>query len=966
MKSNVSFFRTWLQIFTVGATLASAETTYWVATTHKTPTEVTYTYDVKVPDYFTQWVTESTHGGGIPVEKIIAGKTYTFVKQFFTWDTGGSSPARTGQIRIDHMPERRDGAWQHKPELKDEKSLIRALDSAAPAQEGNWRSADVSVLRWEGSGAPGLTFSEGNPEQPLSTITDGFGQFQGPPQAIGVFAGEKLSVAWRSVGGNTVKVAHYAGGVGTPCLWVKEYGLKERGTALATHLAGFTVDTTGENLFLMIARDEDMSRKPGWQFRDQVLRLIKINTQKAQTPTYASEWNVELNSDAYAQEADNGAPGDTNHNQKYAPIYSPLNAGTAGIAFGNDRIGIISSANSTPIDGSQRHQCAFRLSVNASDGSVAARSKWFSFRHSFNQRVIYDSDHFVFMDLADSDRIPGFLPGPGLNLSNISATADDHAKSTVVDWYCYTRCGHQNDTFTWMGDIRPAADGYTVLFASMRDSTIHTKDQQTPRDLGLVHVVKDFQDEPRNVESKHIVVDSNIVNTQAGNPIATSDETFTSSYDNIRKLQNTGIVWLTAYSDSTVVTPKLFKIPGQDRYLAVWEKWEVRGTPGSKRTADRSYSETCAMTFDSYGRNPSKEISLGKARLSDRSELFPIGSNAAWVVRTPEGVALYELDPLNPATPSATMLTAEPGAAVAARPIAERAPVPATPPGAENSIDKPVPPAKGEAAAKVETLVSIQSANFPERFVRHMSFKGRIDPIVSELDQKDATFRLVPGLADRTHVSLESATIPNHFLVVEGNVIMLRERKPNDATFDKTAGFIKRPGQSDPRLLSLESAAVPGAYVRHGGFVLYVAPSGDSAISKADATFKLTAPKWSATPTTPDSSEKDPLILVGHTKAVRDIAWSPDGSKLVSASYDNTARVWNASTGESLLTLTGHTDTLGSVDWSPDGLKIATASQDATARMWDAATGASLRILTGHAGRVEGVKWSPNSAKLAS
>ena len=62
--------------------------------------------------------------------------------------------------------------------------------------------------------------------------------------------------------------------------------------------------------------------------------------------------------------------------------------------------------------------------------------------------------------------------------------------------------------------------------------------------------------------------------------------------------------------------------------------------------------------------------------------------------------------------------------------------------------------------------------------------------------------------------------------------------------------------------------------------------------------------------------------------------FSPDGQRIVTASGDKTARVWNASSGQLLATLQGHTNAVQSAVFSPDGQRIVTASEDKTARVF--------------------------------
>ena len=74
--------------------------------------------------------------------------------------------------------------------------------------------------------------------------------------------------------------------------------------------------------------------------------------------------------------------------------------------------------------------------------------------------------------------------------------------------------------------------------------------------------------------------------------------------------------------------------------------------------------------------------------------------------------------------------------------------------------------------------------------------------------------------------------------------------------------------------------------------------------------------------------------LEGHSYGVLSVAYSPDGTKIISGSGDETVKIWDANTGECLKTLEGHSVWVFSVAYSPDGTKIVSGSLDNTVKIW--------------------------------
>jgi WD40 repeat protein len=97
-----------------------------------------------------------------------------------------------------------------------------------------------------------------------------------------------------------------------------------------------------------------------------------------------------------------------------------------------------------------------------------------------------------------------------------------------------------------------------------------------------------------------------------------------------------------------------------------------------------------------------------------------------------------------------------------------------------------------------------------------------------------------------------------------------------------------------------------------------------------------------------------------------DAAWSPDGRYIVSGSYDNTAQVWEATTGNLIFMYHGHSASVISVAWSPNGRYIASGSVDQTVQIWEATAGRPIFTYHGHSSNVNAVAWSPDSRYIVS
>jgi WD40 repeat protein len=108
------------------------------------------------------------------------------------------------------------------------------------------------------------------------------------------------------------------------------------------------------------------------------------------------------------------------------------------------------------------------------------------------------------------------------------------------------------------------------------------------------------------------------------------------------------------------------------------------------------------------------------------------------------------------------------------------------------------------------------------------------------------------------------------------------------------------------------------------------------------------------------------LTLIGHISFVNSAAFSPDGKRIVSGSDDHTVRVWDAQTGQQILSFPGHIKRVNTVAFSPNGKRIVSGGDDKEVKVWNAQTGQELLSFPGHKWDVRAVAFSPDGKRIAS
>lgn len=128
-----------------------------------------------------------------------------------------------------------------------------------------------------------------------------------------------------------------------------------------------------------------------------------------------------------------------------------------------------------------------------------------------------------------------------------------------------------------------------------------------------------------------------------------------------------------------------------------------------------------------------------------------------------------------------------------------------------------------------------------------------------------------------------------------------------------------------------------------------------------------TPPPTTAGPTpTPAPYGTNFATFQAHDSIVLNMAYSPDGKTLVTASEDGTVKLWDTATNQVTATLTGHEGPVRAVAFSPNGKYLVTGSQDKTAIVWDLSNNSKKYTLSGQSATITSVAFNPDGNSLAT
>ncbi len=187
---------------------------------------------------------------------------------------------------------------------------------------------------------------------------------------------------------------------------------------------------------------------------------------------------------------------------------------------------------------------------------------------------------------------------------------------------------------------------------------------------------------------------------------------------------------------------------------------------------------------------------------------------------------------------------------------------------------------------------------------------------------------------------------PNSSAVYKAGIKILKSGTYSRPWFD----WLNKPQSQDPCLMTFEG---------HSDWVNDCAFSPDCTkilSASNDGLLKL----WDV------GTGEDKKTFVGHSFEVTACAFSPDGKNILSGGNDHTMKLWDVETGAEILTFKDHLFGINACTFSPDGKKVLSASDDKSLKLWDAETGSEILTFKGHSHWVHDCAFSPDGKKVLS
>jgi hypothetical protein len=286
-------------------------------------------------------------------------------------------------------------------------------------------------------------------------------------------------------------------------------------------------------------------------------------------------------------------------------LYKPFDAGNGRVVVGGGKICILLAHETLPADG---HQLTHYITAHDNTGVIIR--DYFGQSHSFDERLLWDGTRFVGYELGDS------------NIRAVTITAVEATRLQVrpvfdVKGGDATTGGGYNNTFTRLGGFQQGPNGYVMTLAGEMGAKYDSARINMSRNIGLLHVGKNFSAVPQPVKYKIEVVDTKVGNPNTIDAGVAIKDYWGDTYNGV----NPGIAQLSNYKNPATEhaeRPKLVRI-ANNVFIVMWEKWSTT-----------AYLETWAVAVDEYGNILVPAKNMGGARLSRGDDLFALNGMAAW------------------------------------------------------------------------------------------------------------------------------------------------------------------------------------------------------------------------------------------------------------------------------------------------------------------------------------------------